>query len=126
MKTGERPVNAGDRDRIFRLSRLDPRPGHTTVEEVRRVLGPPNYTDDGGRFVAYYWETTSMWLLKRTNIDLDNWEADKQKRWDRRLLVLEFDDKGVLLRHRSRRVQSDVIPSDAFDAVVARWVQPPT
>jgi hypothetical protein len=121
MKTGERPLNRSDEDRVNRIARLDLRPGHTTADEVRRVLGPPTYQGADGHFVAYYWESVSTWLFKRTNIDAGNFELDKQRRWDRRLLVMQFDENGVLRRHRTRRVQDDVIPSDAVGAVAANW-----
>jgi hypothetical protein len=106
------------------LSVLRPRVGHTTEDEVRRVLGAPEYTAGDGSFFGYVIEYFHApggpeWYL----VEDDEPDCPDYTEILRDMVVMQFRPDGVLQRYRLKRVPDDAIPGEYFERVADRWQQ---
>jgi hypothetical protein len=110
----ERPVARRDRALQYPLSRLSLRDGQTGADEVWRILGPPHYRSDDGAFAGYFWDVGTHWA-GTPGIQPDD------RTLERYVLAMQFDGAGVLRRHRRRRMDGSVVPSDAVESIAREW-----
>ena len=115
-------IAAGSRDatRQRALSALHPRAGHTSADDVRHALGPPDYTSDDQAFFGYLLEHF------RDPGGLEIYDGQKPKgatysEVSRALLVMQFGPDGVLRRYKSRWIPEDAVPSERFMQMAGRW-----
>jgi outer membrane protein assembly factor BamE (lipoprotein component of BamABCDE complex) len=79
------------------------RVGAATREDVRRILGPPTLAKRDGSSVAYRWSVLE-WIVVA---------CGSQDQRGNRMLVLDFDDTGILRAFRIEKASDDPIrPKD--------------
>ena len=116
--SGRRPAPFEERDhvRLTVLKELRHRPGHRTAEQVRQALGTPDYVDEeDGLYYGYCIEYS-----KSRDGPLGH---DDEESIAPRVVVMQFDNGGILRRVRRRKVPERSTPGDEFAAVVRRWKQ---
>lgn len=90
-------------------------PGITTKQEVLENLGSPLFDLEGGRLIAYYWETTGQLKASFFGFGPEAGEiGPKQKQW---AFCVAFDVGGRVTRRATISTKHDETVRDA----VLKW-----
>ena len=90
-------------------------PGITTKQEVLENLGSPLLDLEGGRLIAYYWETTGKLKASWFWFGREGGEiGPKQKQW---AFCVAFDVSGRVTRRATISTENDETVRDA----VLKW-----
>jgi hypothetical protein len=111
-----------------KLMKLDD--GVTTRADVERLLGRPDLTERDGQLAAYRWQRvryeayTRLFDLGDDDRDCDDDDYDYEVEEAAVLyssLLLEFDDTGVLSRHRKLRHRVEYGGPPTLPDLLAAW-----
>lgn len=106
-------VSAGHRIKPDTISFITP--GITTKQEVLENLGSPLFDLEGGRLIAYYWETTGQLKASFFWFGREGGEiGPKQKQW---AFCVAFDVSGRVTRRATISTENDETVRDA----VLKW-----
>lgn len=106
-------VSAGYRIKPDAVSFITP--GITTKQEVLENLGSPLFDLEGGRLIAYYWETTGQLKASFFGFGPEAGEiGPKQKQW---AFCVAFDVGGRVARRATISTKHDETVHDA----VLKW-----
>lgn len=103
VTTQEVPPGMTDDLRAYHARHLTVEDGETTRDQLRRLLGTPDYlVENGGREVAYRWQAVRYEKSYPDYFNRDPEEGVPAKVVYHSLL-LRFDDAGVVAEHRKFR-----------------------
>ena len=113
-----------DDQRGYHAKLLDLHDGATTRADVERLLGQPDLIEQDGRVAAYRWQRVRYEAYASIFDDEDDDDCEPRAEAAAVMyssLLLEFDDAGVLSRHRKFRHRVEYGGPPTLPHLLAAW-----